>query len=69
MHLRRDEFDVSKDSFVIVVVGIRLDYEINDEFIKVLDNACLRGAYVVFAGMFDTYADKVNGYKNIKENS
>lgn len=69
VHLRRDEFEISKDAFVIVVVGIRLDYEITDEFIKVLDKVCRRGAYVVFAGIFEKYADKVSGYKNIKDNS
>ena len=68
-HFTRKDYDISNDAFVIVVVGIRLDYEITDEFLTLLDNVCSKGAYVVFAGIFDTYSEKVSKYSNVADNS
>lgn len=68
-HFTRKDYDISNDAFVIVVVGIRLDYEITDEFLTLLDNVCSKGAYVIFAGIFDTYSENVSKYSNVADNS
>lgn len=57
------DFGIPDDRFIGVVVGVRLDQEITDSFLKTLD-ICTKnsGLYVVFVGKFD------DGYPLIREN-
>ena len=50
-------------------MGIRLEYEIDDEFMKLLSSVCEAGCYVVFAGIMDNYDDMMKKYQTVKENS
>ena len=52
-----------------MIVGIRLDYEITDRFLEMLSKACEQGVYIIFAGIYDTYNDKIQNYPLLKENS
>lgn len=65
----RNQFDIPQNKFVAVIVGIRLDYEITDRFLEMLSKACEQGVYIIFAGIYDTYNDKIQNYPLLKENS
>lgn len=65
----REKFQIPEEKFVIVIIGIRLDYEITDEFLKMLSKLCEHGIYVVFAGVYDAYSDKIKDYMALKQNS
>lgn len=65
----REQFDIPQGKFVIVIVGIRLDYEITNEFLNMLDKVCGHGAFVIFAGIYDNYSKQIGEYSDLKENS
>lgn len=54
-HFMREQYQISENCFVLAVIGIRLDYEVTSDFCQVLSDVCVNGAFVVFAGIFDTY--------------
>lgn len=68
-HYTRETYNLPKDRFILVIVGIRLEYEIDDEFMKLLSRVCEAGCYVVFAGIMDNYDDMMKKYQTVKENS
>ncbi len=68
-HYTRETYNLPKDRFILVIVGIRLEYEIDDEFMKLLSSVCEAGCYVVFAGIMDNYDDMMKKYQTVKENS
>ena len=68
-HYPRETYNLPKDRFILVVVGIRLQSEIDDEFMKLLSRVCEAGCYVVFAGIMDNYDDMMKKYQTVKENS
>lgn len=51
----RRQYQIPEDKFVLVIVGIRLDFEINSKFCNMLEKVCKNGCFVVFAGVYDTY--------------
>lgn len=53
----RKEYRIPEDAFVLVIVGIRLDYELSDDFTKLLITLEKEGFFVVLAGKFETYSD------------
>jgi len=55
MHFTRQQYQIPEDKFVLVVVGIRLDFEITSEFCDILEALCKNGCFVVFAGVYNTY--------------
>ena len=68
-HYTRETYNLPKDRFILVLVGIRLEYEIDDEFMKLLSKICEAGCYIVFAGVMDNYEDMMKKYQSVKENS
>ncbi len=68
-HYTRETYNLPKDRFILVVVGIRLQSDIDDEFMKLLSRVCEAGCYVVFAGIMDNYDDMMKKYQTVKENS
>ena len=42
-HYTRETYNLPKDRFILVIVGIRLEYEIDDEFMKLLSSVCEAG--------------------------
>lgn len=68
-HFTRAQFQIPENRFVLAVIGIRLDYEVTSEFCQVLSDACVNGAFVVFAGIFDTYEKMMKEYTILAKNS
>ncbi|APF24554.1 glycosyltransferase family 1 protein [Clostridium butyricum] len=65
----RKEFSIPKDKFVLGVVGGRLESEIDEGFLEVLDYACSNGTFVVFIGGYCLKDCKNNKYINLLNNS
>lgn len=64
--LTKKEFGIPEDTFIIVVAGTRLDVEITGEFLQMLDDVCMDGEYfIVFAGVFDMYQERIGAYKHL----
>ncbi len=65
----REEFGLPRDRFLLVTVGIRLDADVKDDFVEMLQSTFDFGTHVVFAGKFDTYEDYCSRYPRLKEHS
>lgn len=67
--LTREDLGLPKDKFLLLVVGIRLDSEITDEFISYMEKTYEVGTHLVFAGLFDQYDDFCKKHKSLREHS
>lgn len=67
--ITRDYFNLPEDRFVLVTVGTRLDDDINDEFIEVIQNTFQWGTFLVFAGNFTKYNVLCDRYPELKNHS
>ncbi len=65
----RKEMNLPDDRFILVVVGIRLQFEITSDFMDMLTKVCEQGCYVVFAGKFENYDDLMKEYETVADNS
>ena len=65
----RKKAGLPEDKFMLVVVGIRLEFEITKDFMDVLSKACQAGCYVIFAGVMDNYKRLMQDYPFVSENS
>lgn len=65
----RKEFGIPENDFVLVTVGIRLDTEIDDTYIKNVIATFKWGTHIVFAGYFDRYASYCEKYPELMEHS
>ncbi len=65
----RKEKGLPKDKFIIVVVGIRLEFEINKAFMDMLTDVCESGCYIVFAGIMNNYNTLMKNYPIVSCNS
>ncbi len=55
----REQFGLPQDRKLLLVVGGRLDDEVDGEFLKVMQKAVDQGGFVVFAGRFNSYDEKM----------
>jgi len=69
MSFTRKEFGIPENDFVLVTVGIRLDTEIDDTYIKNIITTFKWGTHIVFAGYFERYASYCEKYPELKEHS
>lgn len=67
--ITREQLKIPQHSFVLLVVGIRLDYEITDDFLKILCDCCDNGCYVVFAGVYEKYEQHIEKFTKLKASS
>lgn len=67
--LSRSLLGIPEDRFVLVVVGTRLQFDITDEFMEMLQQVCVQECYVVFAGIMDNYSELMQKYPVVAENS
>ncbi|MBL4838229.1 MAG: glycosyltransferase [Kordiimonadaceae bacterium] len=68
--LTRAQFGIPEDSFVFVVVGLRLDNDVDDSFVTLLDTLVEHTkAHIIFAGPFNTYDTCMEGHDRLKEKS
>lgn len=51
----RKALDIPEDKFVMVLIGWRLTYEVNQEFINMIDEVLKKGAMLMIIGKMDTY--------------
>lgn len=65
----RADYKLPENRFILVVIGIRLQYEIQPDFIEMLQKACEAGCYVVFAGIMDNYDVLMKDYPIVSDNS
>ncbi len=65
----RAEMQLPEDRFILVVVGIRLQFEIMPDFMEMLTSVCKKGCYVVFAGKFENYDELMKQYDIVSCNS
>lgn len=68
--MKREECGIPEDSFAVLVVGARLGFEVDSDFIeKVLLPVMEKGLFIVFAGVFEEYERWKEKYPLLKENS
>jgi len=68
--ISRAQFGIPEDAFVFVVVGLRLNHDIDDSFVELLDKITAHDkAHIIFAGPFDDYDSRMKGYVRLKEKS
>ena len=65
----RESKGLPEDRFILVVVGIRLEFEVTDAFMEMLEEVCGKGCYVVFAGIMDNYNKLMESYPLVSANS
>lgn len=69
-HFTRQQYGIPEDAFTILIVGVRLDYEINDSFMEeVLIPVMEQGIMPVFVGIFDNYPKLAQKYPLLQERS
>lgn len=69
-HYTRCDLKLPENRFLMLVVGTRLHNEVDDEFIEAMHPLLAKGAYLVFAGVFQNYIrfcrkDKIFGENSI----
>ncbi len=65
----REYKGLPEDRFILVVVGIRLEFEVTDAFMNMLEEVCSQGCYLVFAGIMDNYNKLMESYPVVSANS
>jgi len=58
----RQELNLPHNQFMLVVVGIRLQYDVSAMFMEMLEKVCSAGCYIVFAGIMDNYNQLIEKY-------
>jgi glycosyltransferase involved in cell wall biosynthesis len=70
-HLERGQLELPKDKFLLLVVGWRLDNEIDDLFLRMLEHVVLAQEKigVAFMGKFDSFDESMTRYPALQKNS
>ena len=70
-HYTREQLDLWKNKFILLVVGWRLDQEVDEIFLDMLE--CVleenQRIAVAFMGKFDLYSEKIKHYVRLQERS
>ncbi|MBR6451859.1 MAG: glycosyltransferase [Lachnospiraceae bacterium] len=67
--LTREALGLPKDKFLLGVIGIRLDADVTEEFVKIMLSCADAGIHLVFAGRFDRYEELCATLEGFRENS
>lgn len=67
--LTREGLGLPEDKFLIGIIGIRLDSEVREDFLRLLLGCLDAGIHLVFAGKFDRYAQLCETIEGLKEHS
>ncbi len=67
--LTKEELHLPEDKFLIGIIGIRLDAEVQPDFLNMLLSCVDLGIHLVFAGKFDTYDRLCETVDGLKEHS
>lgn len=65
----RIELNLPDNRFIIIVVGTRLQFDITDKFMEMLQSICAEGCFIVFAGIMDNYHELMKKYPVVAGNS
>ncbi|MCI8390641.1 MAG: glycosyltransferase [Roseburia sp.] len=65
--ITRGELGVSDDKFLMIVVGARLDTEVTNEFMKMLDETVSGNMHVGFLGWFYKYEEWIKQYPRLRD--
>ncbi len=68
-HITKEMLGVPEDKFLMIVVGARLDFEVTDEFLSMLEQVMEPDMFVGFLGQFRNYQNYMEGYSVLKEQS
>ncbi len=68
MILTREEFDLPNDAYVFAVIGMRLQHEVELDFLEMLEKIVAHeNAYIAFIGNYPTYNDVMKDRTILKE--
>lgn len=67
--LTREQLGLPLNKFLLAIVGLRLDFEIQPDFIAAMSQLFTKNIHLVFAGYFDRYNDMCNQFPELKEHS
>lgn len=65
---KREEFEIPNDKFVIAIIGGRLQDEIDEEFLYILDNLASKDYFIVTIGVYNLSEAMSKKYSNLKNN-
>lgn len=65
----RKELGIPEEAFVLIVIGTRLQFDITDKFMEMLQQVCAEGCYVIFAGIMDNHIELMKRYPIVAKNS
>lgn len=70
-HFTRKQLELWEDKIVLLVVGWRLDQEVDENFLEMLEQVIKKNdnIAVAFMGKFDLYDEKIKKYPKLLENS
>ena len=68
-HITRKELGIGENKFLMMVVGARLDEEVTDKFLMMLDEVLEEDMYIGFLGYFSKYKDYINKFRRLREQS
>lgn len=68
-HITRKNLGIGENKFLMMVIGTRLDEEVTDEFLIMLDEVLEEDMYVGFLGYFSKYKDYINKFRRLREQS
>ena len=67
--ISRQEASIPENRFVLVIVGTRLDKEVSEEFLQMLDHVLDENMYVAFLGNFSGYEERMQRFINVGDKS
>lgn len=65
----RKELGIPEDVFVLAMVSTRLDYEVTNEFLQMLEDTLNEKMSIVFIGEFSAYEEKMKMFPYIRKKS
>lgn len=63
----KKDFNLPDDKFLICIVGTRLENELNNKFLDILDEITKYNVHISFIGRLETYSTICNKYLNLKK--
>lgn len=65
-HTTREQLGLSEEKFLLVVVGARLDLEVSDDFLMMLEKTFTDNMFLAFCGIYEQYEKKIHKYPKLK---
>ncbi|MCI7129064.1 MAG: glycosyltransferase [Lachnospiraceae bacterium] len=68
-HIMRADIGIPENTFLMIVIGARLNFEVTSEFRNMLENLLEPDMHVGFLGEFDQYENYVSSFSKLKAQS